>query len=118
MGNKTEKYQICTMNRIAYILFLWFLVAISCVKEDFTHESPDEDIEMVDVSFNLFVAKEGRGTRDTKSIDDQPDAYSTVIRNINETQRVLFFAQTPQQSDLCLVSLQVVGRLEKEGQVF
>ena len=86
MGNKTEKYRICTMNRIAYILIFWTLIAISCVKEDFTHESSDEDIKMVDVSLNLFVAKEGRGTQDTKSIDDQPDAYSTVIRNINVLQ--------------------------------
>ena len=67
-------------------MIFWTLIAISCVKEDFTHESSDEDIKMVDVSLNLFVAKEGRGTQDTKSIDDQPDAYSTVIRNINVLQ--------------------------------
>ena len=74
------------INRIAYIFCALTLISTACVREDFEFESSSEDIEMVDVSLNLFVAKEGRGTQDTKSIDDQPDAYSTVIRNINVLQ--------------------------------
>lgn len=74
------------INRIAYIFCALTLIATACVREDFEFESSSEDIEMVDVSLNLFVARETSGTQDTKAIDDQTDVHSTVIRNINVLQ--------------------------------
>lgn len=81
-----EKFQMITINRIAYIFCALTLIATACVREEFELESASDDIKMVDVSLNLFVARETSGTKDTKSIDDQTDVHSTIIRNINVLQ--------------------------------
>ena len=74
------------MKRNLYILALILLAAVSCVREDFPNEALDEAVETVEVSLDLFVARESAGTAETKAIDDPADVSATKIRNINILQ--------------------------------
>ena len=75
------------MKRLSHIICLFLsLTALSCVREDFPYEALDEAVETVEVSLDLFVARENAGTAETKAIDDPTDASATKIRNINILQ--------------------------------
>jgi len=75
------------MKRLSHIICLFLsLTAVSCVREDFPYEALDEAVETVEVSLDLFVARESAGTAETKAIDDPADVSATKIRNINILQ--------------------------------